>query len=104
MASPMKNPSRFTATYCFTIPGTKLSNELTPKSARSRNASRSLYEYVGHVMRLVEQRTGLAPGSLLRAPVRELGRNRELERREGRVPHQLDRAPGTRNRGLEALV
>ena len=35
----MKNPSRFTATYCFTIPGPKLANEFTPKSERRRAAS-----------------------------------------------------------------
>ena len=84
-------------------PGHKALERVDAEVGKESQRIRSLDEYVGHVMRLVEQRTGLAPGSLLRAPVRELGRNRELERREGRVPHQLDGAPGTRDRGLEAL-
>jgi hypothetical protein len=51
-------------------------------------------EEVGHVVRLVEQRTGLHPRPLLGAPVGELRLDREGARREGEIPQQLDRATG----------
>ena len=59
---------------------------------------------VGHVMRLVEQNRGPAPGQLLVAPVRELRHHARHDRRLSlRFPQQLDRAAGFLDRLFEIL-
>ena len=46
---------------------------------------------IGHVVRLIEERAGLAPGTLLVAPVRELAGHLRIDVRPYlRVAHQLD--------------
>ena len=46
-------------------PGHKARERVHPEVGEEACRIRTLDEHVGHVMRLVEQRTGLAPGSLL---------------------------------------
>src|SRR5262249_354846 len=65
---------------------------------------RPAHEQVGHVMGLIEQRTGLPPGLLLRAPVAELRRDGERVGPCRGVPQQVDRAADTRERCVEALA
>ena len=64
---------------------------------------RALDLEVQHVVRLVEERAGLAPRHLLVPPVRELGRHRRVDvRPDLRVPGHLDGAPDRLQLLLEA--
>src|SRR5690606_2055828 len=66
---------------------------------------RSLHVHVGHVMRLIEQSARLAPGALLVAPVRKLGRDhRKRVRPDLRVAQQLDRVTDGTQQVFQALV
>ena len=65
---------------------------------------RALDGQVGHVVRLVEQRGGVAPRMLLVAPVRELGGDRGIDvRADLRIPHELDRVPDGLEQACQAL-
>ncbi len=62
-----------------------------------------LHRQVVHMVREVEEDTGLLPRSLLVSPVRELGRHSRIDVRPRlRVAEQLDRALGSRQDVFEA--
>jgi hypothetical protein len=71
--------------------------------AQQAQGIRPADEDVGHVVRLVEQRARRRPGSLLGAPVGELGSDREGVGSGRGVAEQLHRAPGPLDGLREAL-
>jgi hypothetical protein len=60
---------------------------------------------IGHVVRLIEQRAGLAPGPLLVAPVREfVAHDRKGVRPDLRIAHHLDRIARRLERFLQRSI
>ena len=80
-------------------------NELVARCDKQLERVRALDEQIDHVVGLVEQHAGLAPGALLVAPVGELGRDHRIDvGADLRIAHHLDDVAGGLDRLFQILV
>ena len=90
-------PAGVVGTNCFAMSTGKFGDAVDPRVRDQLERVGAAQEEVDHVVRLVEQHRGLAPGALLPAPVPELvGDDRIDVRADLRVAQQFDRGSSRR--------
>jgi hypothetical protein len=84
---------------------TEVLKAIDPETLEHLRRVRPLHVHIGHVVRLVEQDRGLAPGALFVSPVRELRRHDGIDVRAGlRLAQQFHWTADGLQHVLEALV